>query len=71
MSRCAASTYSPSAIARCAAIMKRSTRSSEGSGFEKSTNFMLPAGTVRTPWLNLTRAHCCTSAASSPVSDEK
>ncbi len=31
-----------------------------GSGFEKSTNFMLPAGTVRTPWLNCTRAHCCT-----------
>ena len=49
--------------------MKRSTRSSAGSGFEKSTNFMLPAGTVLTPWLNFTRAHCCTSSSSalSPV----
>ena len=33
--------------------MKRSTRSSAGSGLEKSTKRMLPAGTVRTPWLKL------------------
>ena len=45
--------------------MKRSTRSSPGSGFEKSTKRMLPAGTVRTPWLNFTRAHCWTSSSPS------
>jgi len=32
---------------------------------------MLPAGTVRMPWLNLTRAHCCTSSPSLAGSDEK
>jgi len=42
--------------------MKRSIRSPAGSGLEKSTNLMLPAGTVRMPWLNFTRAHCCTSS---------
>src|SRR3982074_2466364 len=43
MSRWAASMYSPSAIARWAASMNRSTRSSAGSGLEKSTKRRLPA----------------------------
>jgi len=46
---------SPSAIARCAATRKRSTRSAPGSGFEKSTETSCfpPARCVR-PWLNFT-----------------
>jgi hypothetical protein len=44
--------------------MKRSTRSAPGSGFEKSTNCSEPAGTVRTPTWNETRAHCWMSSPS-------
>jgi hypothetical protein len=44
--------------------MKRSTRSAPGSGRVKSTNCSEPAGTVRMPWLNDTRAHCWMSSPS-------
>jgi hypothetical protein len=44
--------------------MKRWTRAAPASGLEKSTNWRLPAGTVRTPWLKATRAHCWISSPS-------
>ena len=56
---------SPSASACLAAVMKRSTRSAPGSGFEKSTKWSVPAGTVRIPIGNSTRAHCWVSSSSS------
>ena len=44
--------------------MNRWTRSAAGSGLEKSTNCSDPAGTVRMPTENITRAHCWTSSSS-------